>query len=140
MINATEFSDNAGLGNGIAAGSSGQSYADLIGDPRAHAAQIPVEGAGPLVYNPAAFASPRGLTLGDSGRNILRNPRHTNFDMALFKHFAIRESASLEFRAEAFNIFNHTSFGPLGGDAGDQAGGTDRGSRLHAFTAELGAR
>jgi hypothetical protein len=119
VYNATQFADNAGLGNGTA---SAQSYADLVGDPHSNITQVPVEGAGPLVYNPAAFAAPRGLTLGDSGRNILRNPRHTNFDMALFKHFAIRESASVEFRAEAFNIFNHTSFGPLGGDAGSAAG------------------
>jgi Carboxypeptidase regulatory-like domain len=121
VYNSTQFADNAGLGNGIAS-SAGQSYADLVGDPNGNITQVPVEGAGPLVYNPAAFAAPRGLTLGDSGRNILRNPRHTNFDMALFKHFAIRESAGLEFRAEAFNIFNHTSFGPLGGDAGSAAG------------------
>ena len=30
-----------------------------------------VSGFGPLLYNPAAFALPRGLTFGDAGRNIL---------------------------------------------------------------------
>jgi hypothetical protein len=38
--------------------------------------------------------------------------------MALFKHFAIKESMAFEFRAEAFNLFNHTQWGPLAGDAG----------------------
>jgi hypothetical protein len=34
-----------------------------------------------------------------------------DFDMALYKDFHIRESAFFEFRAEAFNIFNHPNFG-----------------------------
>jgi hypothetical protein len=35
--------------------------------------------------------------------------------MALFKHFAITENVGFEFRAEAFNVFNHTEFGGPGG-------------------------
>jgi hypothetical protein len=38
--------------------------------------------------------------------------------MAIFKHFPIRESLGLEFRVEAFNVFNHTQFGWLGGGEG----------------------
>jgi hypothetical protein len=38
----------------------------------------------------------------------VRNPSRLTFDMGVFKHFVIKESTSLEFRAEAFNIFNHT--------------------------------
>jgi len=38
--------------------------------------------------------------------------------MALFKHFAVTESKAFEFRAEAFNIFNHTEFAPIAGDGG----------------------
>jgi len=109
--------DNAGVANGIATAGS---RPDLIGDPNT---KIPGSGAvagtfGPLFFNPGAFAAPRGLTFGDEGRNIVRNPRQTNFDMALFKHFPIRESMAFEFRAEAFNVFNHTEFGYIGGDAG----------------------
>jgi hypothetical protein len=41
--------------------------------------------------------------------------------MALLKHFPISESKYFEFRAEAFNVFNHTEFSWLGGDAGSAA-------------------
>jgi hypothetical protein len=33
-----------------------------------------------------------------------------NFDMSLLKHFKVTENSMFEFRAEAFNIFNHTQF------------------------------
>jgi hypothetical protein len=112
--------DNAGVADGTA---SAGSRPDLIGNPNT---RIPDSGAtssfGPLFYNPGAFAAPRGLTFGDAGRNIVRNPRQTNFDMALFKHFPIHESVAFEFRAEAFNVFNHTEWGYVYGDAGSAAG------------------
>jgi hypothetical protein len=97
--------DNAGVdsGYGIAA-----SYPDI-----AHGLPSPGDNArsyGPLIDNPSQFVAPRGLTFGDAGRNFLNNPRRTNFDMSVLKHFKIRESGDLEFRAEAFNIFNHTQF------------------------------
>ncbi|HYM07596.1 MAG TPA: carboxypeptidase regulatory-like domain-containing protein, partial [Terriglobales bacterium] len=100
--------DNAGVGNGV----SGQgSYPDVIGNPGATAPSIQDSShPGPLLFNPAAFAAPTGLTFGDAGRNLLNNPQRTNFDMGLFKHFAITESRAFEFRAEAFNIFNHTQW------------------------------
>jgi hypothetical protein len=75
--------------------------------------------AGPQLYNPAAFAAPRGLTFGTAGRNSLNLPHRINFDMGLFKNFKIRESMSREFRAEAFNIFNHTQWESVDGSFGD---------------------
>ena len=122
--------DNAGVGNGSAQIDNlgvlgGESYPDLVGNPRSGVQNFPQPGYGPLLYNPAAFVAPQGLTFGDAGRNILNNPWRTNFDMALLKHFAITESKYFEFRAEAFNVFNHTEFSWLGGDggsAGDNSG------------------
>jgi len=111
--------DNAGVANGTGTGSR----PDLIGNPNT---RIPGSGAGilggnlygPLLYNPGAFAAPRGLTFGDEPRNVVRNPRQTNFDMGLYKHFPVHEQMNFEFRAEAFNVFNHTEWGYIGGDAG----------------------
>ncbi len=96
------YTDNAGVGNGIASGS----FVDVIGNPNQN---VP---AG-MMYNPAAFASPTGLTFGNAGRNILRNPSRTNFDMGLFKRFLVTEHDYFEFRAEGFNVFNHTELGNL---------------------------
>ena len=123
-------SDNAGVGNGSAQIDNlgvlgGESYPDIVSNPKSGVQNTPQPGVGPLLYNPSAFVAPQGLTFGDSGRNILRNPFRTNFDMALIKHFAVTESKYFEFRAEAFNVFNHTEFSWLGGDggsAGDNSG------------------
>jgi hypothetical protein len=113
----TPFSVTAGNGNnlipgaGVANGSGTNAFPDLIGDP--HAAP-PVTNAanvlGPLLYNPGAFAAPTGLTFGDAGRNILNIPTRWNFDMGLFKNFFVTERANFEFRAEGFNVFNHTQW------------------------------
>jgi hypothetical protein len=52
-------------------------------------------------------------TFGNTGRNILRGPGSEQMDLSLFKKFAMpyKEGHSLEFRAEAFNIFNHANLG-----------------------------
>jgi hypothetical protein len=124
--------DSAGVANEVA--TSGSSWPDLVGDPHAHVAQIPGTGFGPLLFNPSAFAAPQGLTFGNSGRNILVNPHRTNFDMALLKHFAVTESKYFEFRAEAFNVFNHTEFSWLGGDSGSAANNAGLGTASSSVT------
>jgi hypothetical protein len=98
--------DSAGVAAGVGTGSR----VDIVGNPKTGFSRVANTGVGPLWYNPAAFATPVGLTFGDSGRNVLRNPRRTNFDMALFKSFPIKESLRFEFRGEAFNVFNHTEW------------------------------
>jgi hypothetical protein len=114
--------DNAGVANGTGAGS----YPDVIGDPYKHApygGDNP-ESFGPILGNPAAFAAPVGLTFGDAGRNFMRNPDRLNFDTALLKHFKITEGSNLEFRAEAFNVFNHTQFRIYDPDKGNTGSNT----------------
>jgi hypothetical protein len=117
------FSDNAGVANGVGPGT----YADLVGDPQA-VPPDPAHGPGPLLFNPGAFAAPRGLTFGNAGRNLLHMPRTTNFDMSLLKHFKIKESTGFEFRAEAFNIFNHTQW------TGSSSGGVNIDNDLASST------
>ena len=64
-----------------------------------------------------AFRGPLGLEAGQ--RNSLRGPRYSNVDLGLAKHFPIKEKFNLEFRADAFNVFNHTNFN-LPGLAGNR--------------------
>jgi hypothetical protein len=108
--NGTGTADNAGVGNGLGVGS----YADIVSNPRGITSTVVTASSnstvGPLLGNPGAFAAPRGLTFGNSGRNSMRNPSRINFNMALLKHFKIFGEHDLEFRTEAFNVFNHTQF------------------------------
>jgi hypothetical protein len=60
--------------------------------------------------NPAAFALPAVGTLGNMGRSVVKLPYSWQFDMAISRVFQLRETQSLEFRAEAYNITN--SFRP----------------------------
>src|SRR5262245_20129440 len=61
-------------------------------------------------FDPHAFVIPAAGTFGNIGRGQLIGPRLTNFDMSLFKKFSLDEKRSLQFRTEAFNVFNHPNF------------------------------
>lgn len=74
----------------------------------------------PTTYDPAAGP---GCTpangncyigrLGDEGRNVLRGPHLNNWDFSLVKDTKVGflgEAGSVQFRAELFNILNHTNF------------------------------
>ena len=76
-------------------------------------------------FNTAAFTCPGGTTAGacgtapaagwgfygDAQTGIIRGPGQYVFNMALFKDFHFTEKDFVEFRAEAFNTFNHTNPG-----------------------------
>jgi hypothetical protein len=58
-----------------------------------------------------AFSFVNGLQVGN--RDTLRGPHFSNTDLAVSKFFPLfREKYRLQFRAEAFNLFNHPNFGP----------------------------
>jgi hypothetical protein len=64
-----------------------------------------------LWVNPAAFAAPARGVWGNAPRNILRGPGLWQADVALNKRTRLGEQLSLDFRAEAFNLFNRAQFG-----------------------------
>lgn len=69
--------------------------------------------------NPGVFSSPcvgSGSTLvscdvGNEGRNTIIGPGFLDTDFSLIKDTKITERLNAEFRAEAFDIFNHPNFG-----------------------------
>jgi hypothetical protein len=61
-------------------------------------------------FDPNAFLPPPAGTFGNVARGLFTGPRLTNFDTSLFKKFSFNEKYSLQFRTEAFNIFNHPNF------------------------------
>ncbi len=64
--------------------------------------------------NLAAFTTPSVGTWGNAGRNIARGPDLWQNDIALNKSFALTERFLLNFRAEAFNVFNRAQYGNPG--------------------------
>jgi len=66
-------------------------------------------------FNPAAFELQPVGTLGNVRRNSLIGPGFNEFDFAIKKDTALPflgEAGNLQFRAEFFNLFNKTNFGP----------------------------
>ncbi|MBS1823949.1 MAG: TonB-dependent receptor [Acidobacteria bacterium] len=62
-------------------------------------------------FNAAAFVLPREGGFGNSARNNMRGPGSWNVDWGLFKQIPVYEQHSVQFRAEFFNLFNHTNLG-----------------------------
>lgn len=75
-------------------------------------------------FNVAAFTSPEEYTFGNSGRNILRGPGLTNTDLGLSRIIPVTERIHMEFRAEAFNLFNTPQFGLPNATLGTSTVGT----------------
>jgi len=74
------------------------------------------------VQTPPAYG-----TIGNASRNVFRLPHYFNADFSVSKEWKFKERYSAQFRAEFFNIFNWTTFGPPptldpGAGAGGQFG------------------
>jgi hypothetical protein len=72
-------------------------------------------------FNTAAFLAPPTAAFGNLGRNTVMGPSLTNLDMVVAKNIAIKEAMKLQFRAEFFNIFNHSNYNIVGRIINDPA-------------------
>ena len=61
--------------------------------------------------NRAAFASPSTVRQGTLGRNAIAGLGMTQSDLSIGREFALSERQRLQFRLEAFNLFNAAQFG-----------------------------
>jgi hypothetical protein len=92
-------SDTAGTGNTV-------ERANLL------SSNVYAKNTDPTYYlNTAAFGTPALETYGNLGRNSLRDPSFHNLDLSLTRQFPIKERATLEFRADAFNLSNSVVLG-----------------------------
>lgn len=76
----------------------------------------PINACGPQLVScitnaSAAFAQPAPGTYGTTPRDMLLGPGLWDVDLALDKNFRIGERFNFELRGQAFNAFNHPSFG-----------------------------
>lgn len=65
---------------------------------------------GAPAFNTGLFSIPALGQMGNAPRRFFYGPGMDNFDMALQKEVRLNESKLLQFRMEAFNVFNHAQF------------------------------
>ncbi len=78
---------------------------------------------GQAYFNAALFSNNALGTPGNASRRYFYGPGMENFDVALLKSLRLTESTNLQFRLEAFNVFNHAQFfGPQAVDGNISSG------------------
>ena len=103
------FEDPAGIG--VLGFSGATERPDLVGNPQSGAPHTFSQW-----FNKSAFAEvPAGeIRPGNAPRGAIRGPGLQRWDISLFKTTKINERFNVQFRAEAFNVFNHTNFDTVG--------------------------
>jgi hypothetical protein len=81
-------------------GHTGYARPNLVGDPELDNPSVD------RWFNAAAFEIPVN-SFGNTGRNILRGPGYWNVDLGLQRNVRLGGTATLQVRAEVFNVFNN---------------------------------
>jgi hypothetical protein len=95
---------------------------NLVGDPYGLDRSLQQD------FNRAAFVANAQYTLGNLGRNTMRNRPDFNWDFSALKDFRLAEQLRLQFRFEAFHASNTPRFGQPGASLGTAAFGTITGA------------
>jgi len=110
----TVINPQNGANSDVANAGGGTQRVNFVGNPE--------QGAPHTItnwFNASAFAFPAPGTYGNAPLNSLRGPGFWNVDFSLFRDIPIYERFKFQFRAEAFNLFNHPNLanpvGNLGG-------------------------
>jgi hypothetical protein len=82
------------------------SWPDMIANPVLPRSERSVQ----RWFNTAAFVAPPPGRFGNSPRMSFHNPGLANVDLMIGKRVSVGNGMSAVFRAELFNLFNHTNF------------------------------
>ena len=108
MQSGSGFTVTSGVDN--ARTGTGNQRADISGDP-----DLPTDRPNQekiLRWFDTSVYSPNALgTFGNSRRNDLRGPGTKNVDLGLHKTFSTGGGTRMQFRIEAFNVFNWVNLG-----------------------------
>ena len=117
---------------------TGTPYPSISGNPTLQASQRSVKGW----FNTAAFVNPPNYQLGNAGRSLpaTRGPNFTNANTSLTKNFRLPEKATLQFRAEVFNVFNHPQLGTPNETFSPNAAGVNTSSTFGTITSAADPR
>ena len=87
---------------------------------RPNATGSPIKGPKKVAewFTTSAFSQPAAGYFGNASSGSIRGPGTIDFDMAMYKTFHITEQHNIQFRAELFNIFNHTNFANVSTNVG----------------------
>jgi hypothetical protein len=83
---------------------------------------------GGRAVNPRAFVAPVAGAAGNAPRNFVRGFGAWQMDLAVRREFPLYDRLKLQFRAEAFNLFNHPNFGRVNPSFGSNTFGQATGS------------
>ena len=108
---AAIVTEQTGIGNGVKYGADTSntgvgSRPDMISNPVLPRSERSVK----EWFNTAAFVAPPPGQFGDAPRLSFHNPGINNVDFIVGKTFFVREGMTAVFRAEFYNLFNHTNF------------------------------
>jgi hypothetical protein len=85
-----------------------ETYVDYTGAPLDY--HYHVSDSQQSFFNTAAFVTPADGTIGNAGRNSVRQPGIAQLDVGIFKKFKFGERYSVKFKWEVFNVLNHAMF------------------------------
>jgi len=97
-------------------------------------------GSGTGFFLPPTLPNSSVFIPGDLGRNTFVGPAWWNFDASLIKDTQITERTGLQFRAEFFNIMNHTTFATPNGGLGSTNFGLSTSTATTERQIQLGLR
>ena len=78
--------------------------------------------------------------IGNAPKDVIRGPGTNNWDISLFKDFALGESRRIQFRAETYNTFNHTQYSGVDTAAKFDAAGKQANNDFGWYTAARSPR